>query len=220
MMTRIAHTGALYLVLQIVVAAAFGSDSIVIAQMLGTPAVADYAVPERMFSLITMLLAMVTGPLWPAYGEAIARGDAVWVRRTLSRSIALAVGSAALMSTILVIFGSHLVTLWVGRSIDPPFALIVGLGVWKVFEAGGTAVGAYLNGAHIIRFQLITALLTGVSALGLKFVFVGWCGVSGTVWATTLSYLMFAALPYAIFLPRLLQGNPHAAVAKGELSPS
>ena len=95
--------------LQVVAAVAYASDSFVIAQLLGAPAVAEYAVPERMFSLITMVLAMVLAPLWPAYGEAIARGDAAWVKRTLKRSILTAVGLAALCSFTLVLVGEWVI---------------------------------------------------------------------------------------------------------------
>jgi len=127
---RIARTGMLFLVLQIVVTVAYASDNIVIAQMMGASAVTDYAVPEKMFSLITVLLGMVLAPLWPAYGEAIARGDKEWVRRTLKRSLTTAVGIAAVLSTLLVIFGDRIISIWVGHVVNPPFLLLLGLGIW------------------------------------------------------------------------------------------
>jgi O-antigen/teichoic acid export membrane protein len=202
---QVARTGLLFFVLQIVVSVTFASDSLVIAQRLGAASVADYAVPERMFSVIATVLAIVLSPLWPAYGEAIARRDHDWVNRTLRRSIALSVGVAAVGSLMLVAMGPWLLKLWVGREISPPFLLLLGLGVWKVIEAGGNAVAMYLNGAHVVRLQVIVGILTGVSALTLKIVFVGYIGVAGTVWATILCYLAFTALPYFVFLRRRLR---------------
>ena len=72
----------MFLVLQLGVSIFYGSDNIIITHLLGPDAVAGYAVPERMFSLISTLLAMALMPLWPAYAEAAARGDHSWVRRT------------------------------------------------------------------------------------------------------------------------------------------
>ena len=54
--------------------------------------------PAQMFGLISTVLAMALSPLWPAYGEAIARGDHDWVKQTLYRSIILSVGVAACLS--------------------------------------------------------------------------------------------------------------------------
>lgn len=202
---RVAATGALFFVLQVTVAVAYTSDSLVIAQLLGASAVADYAVPEKMFGLITLALAMVLQPLWPAYGEAIARGDHAWVRRTLKRSVLMALGLAALASLVLVLAGPTLLRLWVGQAVVPPLMLFVALAVWKVVEAGGNAVAVYLNGAHVIGLQVVVAIAVAICALSLKFWLIPIYGVAGAVWATVVAYLVFAAVPYAICLPRIIR---------------
>ena len=46
---------------------------------------------------MTIVVPIFLGPLWPAYGEAISRGDLRWVRRTLLRSTLLAGIGGALM---------------------------------------------------------------------------------------------------------------------------
>ena len=202
---QLVRTGGLFLVLQLVAAVAYASDSFVIAHLLGAPAVADYAVPERMFSLITMVLAMVLAPLWPAYGEAIARGDAAWVKRTLRRSVTIAVALSAMFSLALVLLGSTLIELWVGKAVVPSMLLLVGLAVWKTIEAGGNALAVFLNGAHVVRPQVVMALLTAISALLLKITLVRFIGVSGAVWAMALSYLLLTGLPTLLLLPRFLK---------------
>ncbi len=53
--------------------------------------VPQYAVPARLFAFIGVLVAMLIGPLWPAYGEALTRGDISWVKRTLQRTLILTV---------------------------------------------------------------------------------------------------------------------------------
>src|SRR5665647_1616450 len=88
-MKKIAHTGMLFLVLQLAVSVAFASDNVVIARILGADAVAQYAVPDKLFSVIPTLLGMVLMPLWPAYGEAVSRGDGRWIRKTFKKSLLL-----------------------------------------------------------------------------------------------------------------------------------
>jgi O-antigen/teichoic acid export membrane protein len=204
-MSRIGRSGALFFVLQIVIAVAYSSDNLVITQILGATKVAEFAVPAQMFGLINTVLAMALSPLWPAYGEAIARGDHQWVKRTLYRSIILSVGLAVFASSALVISGPWLLALWVGKEIVPPLHLLLGLGVWKVVEAGGNAVAMFLNGAHIVRLQITLATLTGIATAVTKIFLVEQIGIAGVPLASIVSFLLCSALPISVILPRILK---------------
>ena len=206
MVAHIARTGVLFFGLQIAMAVAYTSDNIVIARSLGAEAVTNYAVPEKMFSLVGMVVAMVLFPLWPAYGEAIARGDQAWVRRTLLRSLSATIVTTTALSLILVIFGARFVTLWIGPTVDPPFMLLLGMGLWKVMEAGDNAVSMFLNGANVVRFQLALAALMAILAIVLKVILVAHIGISGVIWATIFANL--ATVPPTFwFVRRWLRGR-------------
>lgn len=202
--TQLVRTGGLFLVLQFVAAIAYASDSFVIAQIMGASSVADYAIPERMFSLITMLLAMVLAPLWPAYGEAIARGDFTWVRNTLRRSVVFSAALAFVFSFIFVLLGPWLIELWVGKTVVPSISLLLSFAVWKTIEAGASSLAVFLNGANVIRVQLIISLITMIVAMGLKVILVFIIGVSGVVWATVIAFTLCALIPYIIIFPKLI----------------
>ena len=211
---HLANTGALFFVLQITAAVAFTSDSLVIAQLLGASAVAEYAIPEKLFGLITLVIAMMLAPLWPAYGEAMARGDFYWVRRTLKRSILVGMGFASCTAILLVVFGPNIIQLWIRDAVVPSLGLLAAFGVWKVVETGGVAVAMFLNGAHVVRLQLWCAIPTAALAVGLKIALVPLLGSAGAVWATVVAYLVFTAIPYIYYLPRILSasGNRPKAV--------
>lgn len=201
---EIFQVGLLFLVLQLVVAVAYSSDGFVIAQVMGAEAVVQHAVPDKMFSVVANVLSMMLAPLWPAYGEAIARGDTDWVQRTLVRSLKIAALAACLMSFTLVLFGESLLKLWVGHDLVVSPYLLVGLGVWKVLETTGNAVAAYLNGAHVVRAQVFIAITTAVAALSFKLWLLPQWGVAAVPWSTAAAYFLFAAVPYAVLVPRLL----------------
>lgn len=202
--TQLVRTGGLFLILQLVAAVTYASDSFVITQMLGASAVADYAVPERMFSLITVMLAMLFAPLWPAYGEAIERGDVAWVRHTLRRSVACAAALAFVFSVPLILLGPWLIELWIGTTVVPTMTLLISLAVWKSIEAVGNSLSAFLNGANVVRIQLAISSITMIAAISLKVLLVPVIGVSGTVWATVIAFSVCALIPYAIILPKII----------------
>lgn len=196
---EIARLGALFLMLQLGVAVVAASDNIVISQILGPKLVVQYAVPAQMFGVISALLSIALIPLWPAYGEAMVRGDAAWARRILFRSLVFAMGFAALLSTFLVFFGRFIITLWVGHAVNPPFLLLVAFGIWKVTEACGNCFSLYFNGARVIYLQTVTSFLTMISVIALKIILISRMGINGAVWSTVIPYVCFTLFPFFIF---------------------
>lgn len=209
----VAGTGALFFVLQLTAAVTYSSDGFVIAQLLGAPAVAEYAVPEKMFALLSIAVAMALGPLWPAYGEAIARGDVEWVSRTVRKSLLIATTLTAAGASILVVGGPWIIRLWIGDGVLVSHGVLVALACWKTIEAAGVAVAMYLNAANVVLMQVIVSVVTCVVAFTLKLWLVPLVGVAGAVWATAMAYLLFAGVPYAIYLHR----HRHSSRAKGAI---
>lgn len=199
-MQQLSTNGALFLILQVCAAILFQSNAIIIAQMFGAGAVAAFAVPERLFSVIGILLSLALAPLWPAYGEAVARGDLSWVRRTLRRSLIVSGLGAALLAAVFVAAGPQLLHWWVGNAVSPPFSLLIALGIWKVIESLGSAVAMFLNGVNEIMVQVIFALLTAAASIGLRIWWAPIYGLTGVVAGTIVAYLVFAVpfLGYAI----------------------
>ena len=204
-MKKIAHTGLLFLVLQIAVSLAFASDNIVISRVLGAEAVTQYAIPDKLFSIIPMILGMILMPLWPAYGEAMARGDGLWIKKIFVRSLIIAGGFATVAALTLIIFANQILGIWTGHEIHSSLLLLLGIGLWRVAEACGTAVAMLLNGANIVRIQVIISMLLVMCAIPLKVLLVQHIGVAGAVWGTFVSYLLCVLLPYGFLMPKILK---------------
>ena len=205
LIAEIARLGGLFFVLQLVVAVAFSADNFIIAQILGAAGVPDYSVPQRMFALISLMVSMLVAPLWPAYGEALARGDMPWVQRTLTRSLGIVFGAAALGSAILMLLANRLILWWIGPQIHAPFVLLVGLAIWTVMECCGNTVAMFLNGASIVRFQIIVASIFGVSCVVVKVLLTRAHGIAAVPWATIITYGIFVAVPVAVYVPQALK---------------
>ncbi len=198
------RVGLLFLVLQVAVAVAFTSNSIILAVMLGPSAVTDYAVVSKLFLIPTLLVSFALGPLWPAYREALSRGDVPWVRRTFRQSIRLSLAVAGLVSGILVAVGLPLIAAWVGVSVQPSFGLILAIGVWTPLSAVGTAVAMLLNGAQAMRFQVVTAVVMAAANILLSVALTARIGVAGVVWGSVIAFTLFSLAPLALYVPRLL----------------
>ena len=197
---RIATLGGLFFVLQGVVAIAFSADSFIVARSLGAVTVPDYAIPQRMFSLISILVVMMVSPLWPAYGEAISRGDGRWVRRTLIRSLLLVFSGTCIASGTLFLLSRRLIFWWVGPHITPPILLLLGLAVWTVLDCCGSTLAMFMNGASIMRFQIVVASLFGIACVTTKLVLVRRFGIAAVPWCTVGTYTIFCVIPYTVYV--------------------
>jgi O-antigen/teichoic acid export membrane protein len=196
--------GLLFLILQLSAALAFSSDNLVAAQVLGSEAVTQYSVPFRLFSIPMIVVLVLVGPLWPAYADAVARGDAAWVRRTLVRSLTFAIAFATVTSIVLVVFGNLILRAWVGSAVVAPFGLLLGLGIWNVLSATGNALAMLFNGAHVFRFQAWSALTMAGANILLSILLARHVGVAGIIWGTIISYTICCVIPWTFFVPRLL----------------
>lgn len=198
---RLSGDGALFLVLQVCAALLFQLNALIVARVLGAEAVAAYAVPERMFAVVATVLALFLTPLWPAYGDAAARGDHGWARRTLRQSLLFGVGGAAALAALLVVAGPWLIGWWVGEGLAVPFALLAGLGLWRVIEAAGNAGAMFLNGVNRLKIQVAAALACVVVSIPLRVWWTEAFGLPGVIWATIASYLL-VVLPFMIVAVR------------------
>ncbi|MBI3745848.1 MAG: oligosaccharide flippase family protein [Chloroflexi bacterium] len=198
------RVGLMFLILQLAVAIAFTSNSVIIAAMIGPTAVAEYAVVSKLFLIPALMVSLALGPLWPAYREALSRGDAPWVRRTFRRSILLSLTVGGSVSAALIVLGLPLITIWVGSSVTPSFGLVLAVGIWTTLSAVGTAVAMLLNGAQIMRFQVVAAIVMAMANVLLSIALTSRLGVAGPVWGSIVAYSLFSLIPVALYLPRVL----------------
>jgi len=203
--SQVARIGGLFFILQLVVVASFSADNFIIARALGAVNVPEYSIPQRMFALMGVLLAALVAPFWPAYGEAISRCDIAWVRHTLRRSLLIVFVLSFIASSLLLLLAPKLIYWWVGSRIHPPFMLLLGLAVLSIIECCSFTIGAFLNGAAAIRFQIGVSVCFGIVCVVLKVVLTRRFGLVAVPWSTIFSCILVQVLPWAFFIPRFLK---------------
>ena len=193
--TRLLKHGGLFFALQLAASFISAPDNVIITQTLGPTWVAHYSVAAKLFMVAVLLSDVALAPLWPAYGEAMPRGDLEWVRRTLARSVQVAALASILFVSLLFVGGNEILTRWVGPGFSASPTLRLALACWTIVSAVGMAVAMYLNAANLMRVQLLCALAWVPVSIVLKVVFVTRWGLPGVPWAMVLSYVVLVAIP-------------------------
>ena len=212
---KITRLGGMFFVLQLVVAVSYSADNFIIARILGVADVTVFSIPQRMFAVITTIVTMLMMPLWPAYGEAISRGDMHWVRHTLTRTLLGVFAFTSIVSATLLVFSNKLLLWWVGPNVHPSFVLMLGLAVWAVVSNCGSTLAMFLNGAGIVKFQVVVAAIFGIGCLLTKILFTHLYGIAGVPWATIIAYGALTVVPSIVYVPHLLRRLVHKVEVNG-----
>ncbi|MBG6066711.1 lipopolysaccharide biosynthesis protein [Micromonospora ureilytica] len=189
--------GGLFFMVTLLMVLADNADPLIIAHLLGLASVTAYAVPAKLFTQLGALVTLVNQPLWPMHGEALARGDLAWVRRTVRRMTVVSTLIALLPSTFLVLFGEQFFAAWLPIPIGNR-SLLVGLACWWLVLAAISPRFMVQNAAGVVRPQLWGYLLyLPLSVVG-KVLGVHWLGLSAAPFIAVGVYSL-TVVPAAIY---------------------
>jgi O-antigen/teichoic acid export membrane protein len=151
---KILGTGVMFFLLQICGILTLPLDYIIITQVLSPEAVTQYSVPIRPFLLVISVASMFVFPLWPAYGEAYARGDSKWVKSTFLHSLGYSVLVFGPVVLGLAAFGKFIVRIWVGPQVHPSWMLLAGMAAYAMMLIFYNPISTFLSGINKMKFQV------------------------------------------------------------------
>ena len=194
MSSELIRSGFVFLALTFFTFWGIYSDNLVIARLLGASAVTEYAVVQRL-SLVGHLFWALIIPLWPAYGEAIARGDYSWVQKTFERSLLVSFIIGLAVGIGLALFGSAIIRVWVGPEVHITPGLLYGFAFYIMLSGVIGGVSVVLNSGSFVRMQIWVLGPAALVSLGLKIMLCSRYGISGVIWATGIAYSLLYVLP-------------------------
>lgn len=193
---KLAGIGMAFIILQIFAMIAFSSDNLVVAQVLGVSMVTSLAITQKLFSITTIFQYFI-GPLWPAFGEAIARKDFAWARRTLNRALILSLSASIAIVLPLIVFGKQIITWWVGPTVAPSTLLLAGFGLLTILIAYVGTMSTFFNSGSLVTKQIWFYGVAAIVALILKIILVYQWQAAGVIWATVIGFAIFYVIPAA-----------------------
>lgn len=181
--------GMRFLALGVLTSAALNADNVIIAAKAGAHSVTQYSVPGKIGSLLGLVITTIFLPLWPANGEALARGDLDWVRKNTRRMVWIGGGSVTVAAIMLTVAGDQIIYLWMGRSFPDQQMLLGFFGALSVVMAITAPANMVLNALARIRIQIMGWAMFALATISLKVVF----AAEGRLWVVpAISLIMYA----------------------------
>jgi O-antigen/teichoic acid export membrane protein len=184
----VTSTGFRYFILSVFDALSYLLDNVIALQLLGAAASAKMLIAQRVCVAATGLLMVVAQPLWPAFVDAAARGDRHWIYRALARGSLLVTGAAVAGSSIIVLFGSGLLKLWLKTNIGIDQSLLWVMALWVVSLSLVRVQILLLNALRIMQFQIAIFTVATLISVWLKYVLAPRYGIAGILFATAATF--------------------------------
>lgn len=191
---KLIKSGLAFLVLGIFTLIGNSSDDIVIAHVLGNAEIAHYEIVKKMY-LISMMTQFLIQPMWPAFGDAIEKGDYIWASKTLWNGLKLSILFGGLISLPIVFFGGNIINYWLSINFQPSIGLTLGFFVFVFIANYGGVMSAFFNSGPFMKKQVTMIGLASISALLFKIILSSKFGISGIIWGTVLGYGIFYIIP-------------------------
>lgn len=190
--------GGAFFVVSILTALGMNMDNLIIMARVGAEAVTNFGVPARLGSLLMLIVFTVFMPLWPVFGNALARGDRQWLERTaLNMSVGGALG-VVLVGTGLVLLAEPIIQFWVGRAFPDQRLILLGLVASTTVIALTSPFNMILNAAGMAKEQILPWTAFVVLCVVAKSVLVSAGTTWWVPWITTAAYAVLVT-------PRILQ---------------
>jgi len=153
--------GIQFFVIQVTGLIVFATNNLIITQLYGPNEVTTYNIAYKLFFLVTMVFSIILNPFWTAYTEAYVKSDFAWIRKTTRYLFYLWIGFT-FITGILLVFSNYIYRIWVGGSIQIPFALSLIMGVFITISNWNNIFVYFINGTGKIKIQFYYAIVQGI----------------------------------------------------------
>jgi O-antigen/teichoic acid export membrane protein len=201
---KLFKNGTIFLALGIFALIANTSDNLIIANVIGLEHVAGYEIVKKLF-FFSMITAFFITPLWPAFSEAFAKGDFIWIKRTRNLALKISLVSGVVITTPLLLFGKEIIGYWIDANYTPSWSLLFGFFIYIIINNYIGVMSTLLNSGNYAKKQIIPLLITCILSIFFKIILANKFGVSGVIWGTILSWTIGFAIPSFIISNKIIK---------------
>lgn len=153
--------GVIFFILQLSGILLFSLANVLISRLFGPETVTPYNIAYRYYSLVPMVMTLLTAPMWSASTDAWSRGESDWIRVTMRRIhyyLMLAVGVLVVMTAV----SEEVYSIWVGKEVSIGMAVSCWMGLYTIILVVSQSYAYFLNGMGKLKLQALNTLIVGL----------------------------------------------------------
>lgn len=172
----------------------YQTDNLIVTQIFGPKEVTTFNVVYKMFSIITMVFAIIMTPFWSSFTDSYAKGDINWIKHSLYNIeklwIVMSVGAV-----VLFFASPFLFKLWLpNSSIYIPVSFTLAMVLYVIAFSWQTVHAVFLNGIGKIRLQLYLVVGSALINIPMAIFFGKRLGLAGITLSNTFLFLIMGLI--------------------------
>jgi O-antigen/teichoic acid export membrane protein len=180
---KLLATGSQIWVSQISGIILFQTEILIVNQRFGPVIVATYGTLLKLFSIVSFVQLAFIAPLWPAYCEAISKGDIQWVKTTFTKSSFISFIWAVIIGGITTLIAPKILNLWIHEPTPLSIFTYLALYLRTVLLSLDQCLGILCNGLGLFKLESIIAPGFAAVYLALAIKATNMIGIQGSAWA-------------------------------------
>ena len=153
--------GVKFFLVQISALILYTTDNLVIMGCLGAASVTAYSTTYNAFGAIGSLATAALSPMWSKVTQSASKGDFLWVRSALKKSLLGTIPFVIVFIVLAVVF-KPVAKIWLGTELDYAPGLIPCMAAYYILFLVGSVLSSVSNGLGRTQVQLVTGLVGAV----------------------------------------------------------
>lgn len=189
------NTGIMFFILSIFTSISLSIDNFIVAHVSSLSDVTPFSVMYKIVSMIGVVSAMLSSPMWSANGEAMQRGEYGWVRKATGKIALLSFLFSVVCSAGVFILIKPALKILTDGAVHANYIMLLGMCLMQVFVSVTNPYFMVLNGGGIVKFQIANYIVYAAISLPLKYFFGMRYGVVAISWVGAVTYVILLTIP-------------------------
>lgn len=185
--------GGAFFVVSVFSLSGLNADNVIISMKAAAEVVVEHGVPARLGSILLVMVGTMFMPLWPLFGDALARRDRAWLVKT---TWIMSLGGATAVFLVglgLTWFAEPVMVWWVGRPYRDQQLVLLGWTFAATVVALATPFAMVLNAAGKARQQIMPWVAFVAVTFCAKFLLITASTAWYAPWITAVAYAVLIA---------------------------
>lgn len=158
----------------------YQSTNVLISNISSPIWVTSYNIAYRYLNIALLLFTIVLGPLWPAFTDAYAKKDFVWMNNLYKRMCYFALYSS-IGCVVLALLSPIVYHFWVGDQVNVPLSMTWVVTIYTILICWSQLVSTFIAGVGKLQVHLYVALCGMLIHIPLSYNLSSYIGPHGVV---------------------------------------
>lgn len=171
----------------------YQTTNVLISNVSSPVWVTSYNIAYRYLNVAIMLYAIIVGPLWPAYTDAYAKKDYLWMNNIYNKMRKMALYSSFVCVTMAIIapFVYHI---WVGKQVEVPAEMTWIVMAYIVLLCWNQLVSTFIAGIGKLKVHLYVAITGMCVHIPLAYFLSSYIGPYGVIASMIVINLIYVTI--------------------------